>query len=312
MRKDFCYYQQMILNQPIGGIESTIGFLAALAMLKIVTTSFTISSGGSGGVFAPSLFIGAMIGGCVGSLSHQLFPTLVPDITPFVVVGMGAFFAGVANAPIASLMMVCELTGAYELLPPLMVVALVTLVTSRRWSIYTNQVDNKFSTKAHLWEMNPNILKRVTIGDAMRGVYDRSAIISPDLPFAKVESIAREIGESDLLLENDQGELCGLVSLTDLGDREDLEHLGSFVLALDLVNRRTVFLSPDDNLIRALEFFGEREFSKLPVVETADGHNSLLGHVRYQDIIRFYRREHDSTDTQSITPASDRNATPQP
>ena len=87
-------------------------------MLKIVTTSFTISSGGSGGVFAPSLFIGAMLGGCVGTLSHQLFPSLVPDVAPFVVVGMGAFFAGVANAPIASLMMVCELTGAYELLPP--------------------------------------------------------------------------------------------------------------------------------------------------------------------------------------------------
>ena len=147
-----------------------------------------------------------------------------------------------ANAPIASLMMVCELTGAYELLPPLMVVAIVALVTSRRWSIYTTQVENKFSTKAHLWEMNPNILKRVTIGDAMRGVYDRSAIISPDLPLVKVESLSRESGESDLLLQNDGGELFGLVSLRDLGDRADLEHLGSLVLAADLVNRRTVFL----------------------------------------------------------------------
>ena len=312
MGQGFGYVQQLILHHPIGGVEASVGFLAALAMLKIATTSFTISSGGSGGVFAPSLFIGAMLGGCVGSLSHQLFPALVPDVTPFVVVGMGAFFAGVANAPIASLLMVCELTGAYELLPPLMVVALVALVTSRRWSIYTNQVNNKFSTKAHLWEMNPNILKRVTIGDAMRGVYDRSGIISPNLPLAKVESIARETGESDLLLENDRGELCGLISLSDIGDRGDLEHLGSFVLALDLVNRRTVFLSPDDNLIRALEFFGEREFNKLPIVEIVDGHDKLLGHVRYRDIIRFYQREHDSTGIQSMSASSDRNPAPLP
>jgi len=294
MGQGFGFVQQLILRQPIDGFEATVGFLATLAVLKIATTSFTISSGGSGGVFAPSLFIGAMLGGCVGTLSQQLFPALVPDVTPFVVVGMGAFFAGVANAPIASLMMVCELTGAYELLPPLMVVAIVALVTSRRWSIYTTQVENKFSTKAHLWEMNPNVLKRVTIGDAMRGVYDRSAIISPDLPLVKVESLSRESGESDLLLQNDGGELSGLVSLRDLGDRADLEHLGSLVLAADLVNRRTVFLSPDDNLIRALEFFGEGEFDKLPIVDCSGGRERLLGHVRYRDIIAFYQREHDS------------------
>jgi CIC family chloride channel protein len=305
MGQGFGYVQQLILDQPIGGIEATVGFLAGLAMLKIATTSFTISSGGSGGVFAPSLFIGAMLGGSVGAISHQLFPTLVPDVTPFVVVGMGAFFAGVANAPIASLMMVCELTGAYELLPPLMVVALVALVTSRRWSIYSNQVDNKFATKAHLWEMNPNILKRVTIGVAMRGVYNQSGIISPDLPLGQIESVARETGESDLLLQNSQGELCGLVSLGDLGDSEDLEHLGSLVLALDLVNRRTVFLSPDDNLIRALEFFGDQEFNKLPIVESENGRNKLLGHVRYRDIIRFYRREHDTPDAQSMIVANE-------
>jgi CIC family chloride channel protein len=305
MGQGFGYVQQLILQQPIDGFEATVGFLAMLAVLKIATTSFTISSGGSGGVFAPSLFIGAMLGGCVGTLSQQLFPALVPDVTPFVIVGMGAFFAGVANAPIASLMMVCELTGAYELLPPLMVVAIVALVTSRRWSIYTTQVENKFSTRAHLWEMNPNILKRVTIGDAMRGVYDQSAIISPDLPLVKIESLARESGETDLLLKNDLGELSGLVSLKDLGDRKDLEHLGALVLAHDLVNRRTVFLSPDDNLIRALEFFGEGEFDKLPIAETVDGHNRLLGHVRYRDVIGFYQREHDSPKVPSVIAASD-------
>ena len=294
MGQGFGFVQQLILHQPLGGVEVTVRVLATLAVLKIVTTTFTISSGGSGGVFAPSLFIGAMLGGCVGTLSHQFFPTLVPDVTPFVVVGMGAFFAGVANAPIASLVMVAELTGAYELLPPLMVVAVLALVTSRGWSIYTTQVDNKFSTRAHLWEMNPNVLKRMTIGDAMRGVYARSAIIPHDLPLSKIEIFSSESGESDLLVQDDRGELSGLLSLADLGDREELAHMSSLLVADDLINRRTAYLSPDDNLIRALEFFGEGEFDKLPIVDTSEGHDELLGYVRYRDIIAFYRREHDS------------------
>jgi len=253
-------------------------------------------------VFAPSLFIGAMLGGCVGTLSQQLFPAIATDVTPFVVVGMGAFFAGVANAPIASLMVVCGLTGAYDLLPPLMIVAIVALVTSRRWSIYTIQVDNKFSTKAHLWAMNPNILRSATIGCAMKRIYGRSAVIQHDLPLTKSESFARESGKHDLLLQNDQGELSGLVSLNDLGDREEFEHLGSLVLADDLVNRRSVFLRPDDNLIRALDFFGDGDFDNLPIVESSAGRDKLLGHVSYRDIVGFYRQEHDSAETREANP----------
>jgi CIC family chloride channel protein len=266
-----------------------------------MTTSFTISSGGSGGVFAPSLFIGAMLGGSIGTLSHQWFPEVAPDVTPFVVVGMGAFFAGVANAPIASLMMVCELTGAYELLPPLMVVATVALVTSRRWSIYTTQVDNKFDTKAHLWEMNPNVLKGVTIGVAMRGHYHQTAIVSNSLPLPALQQIVRDIGDSDLILKNTRGELVGLVSFGDLEESGDIDQLGPLVLGDDLVNRRSVFLTPEDNLIRALEFFGEDEFNKAPIVREIGGQPQLLGHLGYQDIIGFYRREHN---TAPIVPES--------
>jgi CBS domain len=133
----------------------------------------------------------------------------------------------------------------------------------------------------------------------MRGVYGRSAIIPQDLPLTRIESFSRDSGERDLLLQDDLGELSGLLSLDDLGDREELEQMGSLLLADDLANRRTFYLSPDDNLIRALEFFGESEFDKLPIVQTADGQKKLLGYVRYRDIIAFYRREHDSPVSQA-------------
>jgi len=294
------YVQQLISGESVGGVPATASALAMLAVLKIATTSFTISSGGSGGVFAPSLFIGAMLGGAVGTLSHAWFPDLVPAIGPFIVVGMGAFFAGVANAPIASLMMVCELTGAYELLPPLMVVATVVLVTSRRWSIYTNQVDNKFFSRAHLWEMNPNILKRMTVGEMTRGIYDQHAIISNDTPLHQIEALARENGETDMVLRNQEGELAGLVSLRDLDEREGLEELGTFVLAHDLVNRRTVYLTPSDNLISALEFFSDREFDKIPIVDDSHGGRRLLGHIQYDAILDFYKREHGTPESAAL------------
>jgi CIC family chloride channel protein len=299
----FGYVQQLVLREPLDGLETTAGLLLMLAVLKIATTSFTISSGGSGGVFAPSLFIGAMLGGSVGTVSQQLFPQYVPDVIPFVVVGMGAFFAGVANAPIASLMMVCELTGAYELLPPLMVVAIVALVTSRRWSIYTTQVDNKFATKAHLWEMNPNDLRRTPIARAMGGVYEQSAILARNLPLAEVQAFAARTGESDLVLRDERGGLAGLLALADLGDAEEVGQLASLALADDLVNRRLVYLHPDQDLIRALEFFGETEFDKAPIVERGEG-GRLLGYVRYRDILDFYRRQNPAPEDQPAGPGT--------
>lgn len=294
------YVQQLIDGEPVGGVTATVGGLFGLALLKIATTSFTISSGGSGGVFAPSLFIGAMLGGAVGSLGHAWFPGIVQEVGPFVVVGMGAFFAGVANAPIASLMMVCELTGAYELLPPLMVVATVALVASRRWSIYVAQVDNKFSSRAHLWEMNPNILRRITIEEMTRGVYGQTAIVPNDLPLQRVEAHLLETGESDVVLRDQAGQLAGLVALADLGEREDLEELGALVVAHDLVNRRTVSLSPGDHLIRALEVFGDREFDKIPIVDPQQS-DRLLGYVTFSAILDFYKREHAPADLVSQT-----------
>ena len=94
------------------------------------------------------------LGGLVGTLSHHFFPEHVTSVAPFIVVGMASFFAGVANASIAALVMVSELTGGYELLPPLMVVSVIALIFSRKWSIYRNQVKNKFFSRAHLWDMN--------------------------------------------------------------------------------------------------------------------------------------------------------------
>jgi CIC family chloride channel protein len=125
------------------------GALLALVLAKPLAMSLTISSGGSGGVFAPTLFIGAMLGGLLASLSHQ-------PPAPFVIVGMAAVFAGAAHVPIASLMMVTEMTGGYTLLVPAALAVMVSYLVQRRLAhgvryqgLYEAQVPTRADSPAH-------------------------------------------------------------------------------------------------------------------------------------------------------------------
>lgn len=136
------------IQQAIDG-HMALGTMAALAVAEIAALSFTVSSGGSGGVFAPSLFIGAMLGGACAALGHQ-------PIAPFVVVGMAAVFAGAAHVPIATMMMVTEMTGGYTLLVPAALAVLLSYLVQTRLSarfkyhsIYEAQVPSRAASPAH-------------------------------------------------------------------------------------------------------------------------------------------------------------------
>lgn len=141
--------------------------LLAIAIAKIVATAFTVGSGGSGGVFGPSLFIGGVLGAMFAGICELLFPGTVRAPEMFILVGMGAFFAGAAKAPIAGVVMVCEMTGSYSLLPGLMIAAVMHIAFSRPWSIYKSQVHNKFASPAHKSDMDVDVLGVMTVGDVI-------------------------------------------------------------------------------------------------------------------------------------------------
>jgi len=147
----------------------TIIMLILIGFFKIIATSFTISSGGSAGVYAPSLIIGGMFGGAFGSIFHILFPHIIfqSDIAPFVLIGMGGFFAGVAKTPISSLLMVTEMTGSYGLLPPLMLVNAITFIVSGKKSIYSKQRKNRMDSPAHAKDYLIQPLKKYSVKDIM-------------------------------------------------------------------------------------------------------------------------------------------------
>ncbi len=265
-----------------------------LALLKIVATSFTIQSGGSGGVFGPSLFIGGMLGGLVGTIGNHFFPELVPDVAPFIVVGMASFFAGVANAPIASIIMVSELTGGYALLPPLMVVAAISLIFSRGASIYKNQARNKFFSKAHLWDMNPNLLEQVSLGDAFRNQYQQKAIVDIDDSYSSIEKLAAVTHETDFLVKDRTGNLAGIVSMKEARSSRDVRNAEEPPTLSELVLSKAPYVTPRDTLYRALERLLDSDFDNIAVVEQTDGRRKLLGYISQKDILTFYKRTYET------------------
>src|SRR5262245_11141643 len=161
--------------------------LALAVIVKIVATSFTIGSGGSGGVFGPTLFIGAMLGGVIGHGGHALAPEFFPHPAAHVLVGMASFFAGVASAPIGAMLMVAEMTGGYSLLPALMLVSVLAIVLQRGHSIYHFQVKDRFRSPAHADSLVMNVLEELRVADAFEQS-DDVLTVPPSADFELVRS----------------------------------------------------------------------------------------------------------------------------
>ncbi len=163
--------------------------LLLLPFMKILTTSLTLGSGGSGGVFAPGLTIGAATGGAVGMIFHILFPAIIPlqSVPVFGIVGMIALFGAIANAPIAVLIMVVEMMGNFSLLVPAMGgVGISYLITAGR-SIYHEQVPTKAQSEAHRHEYGKRVLEWIQVREAMI-LKEQVITFSPDDPVQKVRT----------------------------------------------------------------------------------------------------------------------------
>ncbi len=153
---------EFIDNLMAGLVPHTLGgvlLLLGIAIAKIVATALTVGSGGSGGVFGPSLFIGGVVGAMFAGICELVLPGFIRMPEMFILVGMASFFAGATKAPIAGVVMVCEMTGSYSLLPGLLIAAVMHMAFSRNWSIYKSQVLNKFASPAHRRDMDREIIQ---------------------------------------------------------------------------------------------------------------------------------------------------------
>jgi len=256
-------------------------FMLILILVKILATSFTISSGGSGGVFAPSLVIGGMAGGMVGELSHIFFPHIVTNPACFVLVGMASFFAGVAKVPIASIIMISEMTGSYTLLVPLMLANVTAYAFTEGWTIYESQVSTRMRSPVHRKELLVDVLESITVQDAMN---PDPLTVSPEDDLKHVFDLMEKTGHMGYpVMKNNK--LHGIVTIKDLEKVHSEEWSEERVKDVETTALLTVF--PGDKLEDALHWLVMRDVGRLPVVDQKDP-KRLLGILTRSDIARAH------------------------
>jgi len=258
------------------------GVMLAIALGKTLATSLTIGSGMSGGMFAPALFVGGMSGGVVGKLSNQWFPDIVTQPGGYVLVGMAAFFAGVANAPIGPLFMVCELTKGYGLLAPLMLASALCLVLNRKVSLYENQKDNKFDSPAHTGDATINVLERLQVKDVYTPA--RGTVLEEGITLKALTDIITGTNEFNFPVVNAEGEYCGILALQDVRKVLFEDALYDIVLVRDLA-RKPVYVRLDYDLYAALMRFVGTDLTQIPVL---DADNEIVGSLGREAVFKAY------------------------
>ena len=263
--------------------------LLLLVVLKIFATSITIGSGGSGGIFAPSLFLGATLGGFVGSVVHALFPTLTASSGAYALVGMGAVAAGAMHAPITSILIIFELTNDYHIILPLMIACIISvLITTRlkKDSIYTLKLSRRGINLFQGQEVN--VLHSLPVSKVMKSDFDK---VLPDAPCRKLIDLTVNSPHANFFVVDTDSRLLGVISIHDIRKiMNESDALDSILVAYDLQNPITHYFTPDDKLDVIMKAFGEQNADELPIVNN-ENEKRLIGTVHKKDVIDAYNKE---------------------
>ncbi len=259
--------------------------LLALIFVKILATSITIGSGGSGGIFAPSLFIGAMTGGFFGWGVNALFPQITANPGAYALVAMGAVVAGTTHAPITAILIIFEMTATYQIILPLMFACIIsTLVATsiKSGSIYTIKLSRRGIELSQGWEQS--ILQTIKVRDIMR---DHVVTVPEGTLLGEVIESLKTMDVSYLHVVNDSNELTGVISFRDIRSALQEETLKNLVIAKDVATIDIVTIHSTDSILVALQEMGSRGISQLPVVREDDG-RKLVGTVSQRDVMAAY------------------------
>jgi CIC family chloride channel protein len=262
--------------------------LLGLAFGKILTTSFSIGSGGSGGVFGPSVVIGGALGGAVGRIFHAIMPGIVTHPGAFVVVGMAGFFAGVSNAPISTIIFVSEMTNSYHLLLPSLLVCSLAFLLSRRWTIYLKQVLTRIDSNAHRGDFFVDVLGTIRVKELMPQVR-RVEMVSEHMPLAEFRKMFSSTDQHYFPVVNEENRLTGIFSINDVRGVIFDQDIGNLVVMKDIANSDIIVTTPSEDLTEVLKKFTVRNLHRLPVVKDED-HTTLLGMLDRREVIQYYNQ----------------------
>ncbi len=263
-------------------------FLAAIGLAKMVTTTFTIGSGGSGGVFGPSVIIGGALGGATGLLCAQLFPGMAIQPGAFALVGMAGFFAGAANTPVSTIIMVNEMTGNYELLIPSMLVCILSYILCRNCTLYDEQLQSRLDAPSKVGKMAGAVLKRMTVNEALSG-HDVSSLmfVKGDLSFTALRKQYTESLQNCFPVVDEDNKLTGVIEADDIRGIVTELSVTDLIIARDVAKPATTILSRE-SLLAALNKL-DLGVSGLIVVDDKD-ETQIVGMLSRSDVIAAYNR----------------------
>ena len=260
----------------------------ALVALRLAVTPLTVGAGTVGGVFTPTLFLGAMLGDAFGAALSGLFPHLAVEPRAYALVGMGALLAGTTHAPLTAVLMVFEMTLDYALVVPLLLGTAISALVARGLSsesVYTEALHRKAEEARAAAGLG--VAPTVLVKDVMRA---DALTVSPDLALPMVVARLVDAHRNHAYVVDGEGRFLGAVNLHDAA-RVLGETLGPGRLrASDLASARIQAALPEDPLERVLERFARQESERLPVLADRKSRR-LLGTVSKQDILALYSRE---------------------
>jgi len=266
-----------------------LGMLLAILAMKLVATCFTLGSGGSGGVFAPSLFMGAAVGGAVGTVARSVFSFPMATSGAYAVVGMGAMVAAATHAPITAILIIFEMTGDYRVILGVMTSCILATYVAqrlRRESIYTIKLLRRGIDLHRGREMN--VLREMKVATILRKDVET---IPRSEPLADLYRRMAISPHYEFIVVNEVGEMIGVVSVDDIRKAlPDMDALREIVVADDLMVSPVIYVREDDTLDTAMQQFGKRTFEEMPVLPTG-GSRVPIGVVRRHDLINAYNKE---------------------
>jgi CIC family chloride channel protein len=266
---------------------------------KIIASAFTIGSGGAGGYFAPSVVIGGCVGAAIGILFYQVLPIdLLPSgVVPregaelaavtavFALVGMAGFWTGVAKVPVASVIIVSELTGSYHLLLPAMWTCAITFVLSRRFKLFLTQVANRRESPAHLGDFAANVLKEIRVSEILSDLTNFDTVEeSTSLQHILAMKSSRQ---HYYPVVDREGRFAGIFSLNDLRSVLDETEVWQLLVAADVAHHKVMTVHPSETLAEVATKFADTDFDEFPVVSD-DNERELLGIISRRQLNNAY------------------------
>lgn len=275
---------------PRTGLLRELLWLAPLVLLKPLMTSLTLAGGGSGGVFAPSLFLGATLGGVFGLLVQMLAPEYGHAPGVYAIVGMAAVVAGTTQGVLSAILIVYEMTDQYEIILPIMTAVGLASIIARvvdPESIYYKKLSRRGEQISRGHDLHN--LDHVMVRDVM---IRRFPTLKPEHNAAAIVKIAREHPEIESLpVIGADGKLVGIIRAEDLHRVLDSDLQPELVNAEDIALRAPLSVHPAENLIEAMRDFGARDIETLPVEVGVGENRRLIGLLLRSDVMRRYRQE---------------------